>query len=44
MEYTVKISYLEIYNNSGYDLLDPDKEAKKLQDLKKVRSPWCSRC
>jgi hypothetical protein len=32
----VKISYMEIYNNAGYDLLDPDHESKKLEDLRKV--------
>lgn len=34
--YTVKISYLEIYNEDGYDLLDPRHEAAKLEDLPKV--------
>ena len=32
-EYTTHISYLEIYNESGYDLLDPKHEAAKLEDL-----------
>ncbi|KAM4042914.1 kinesin-like protein KIF6 isoform 1-T1 [Anomaloglossus baeobatrachus] len=31
--YTVHISYLEIYNECGYDLLDPKHEASKLEDL-----------
>ena len=31
--YTLHISYLEIYNESGYDLLDPKHEAAKLEDL-----------
>lgn len=33
--YTVKISYLEIYNDSGYDLLDRD-DVFDLASLKKV--------
>ncbi|XP_075704020.1 kinesin-like protein KIF6 [Rhinoderma darwinii] len=34
--YTAHISYLEIYNECGYDLLDPRHEASKLEDLPKV--------
>lgn len=34
----VRISYLEIYNDHGYDLLDPNHETKKLEDLPKVRA------
>ncbi|XP_053407299.1 kinesin-like protein KIF6 [Mercenaria mercenaria] len=34
--FTAHISYLEIYNDSGYDLLDPKHEAAKLEDLPKV--------
>ena len=34
--YTVHISYVEIYNDQGYDLLDPDHETKALEDLPKV--------
>ncbi|XP_076801404.1 kinesin-like protein KIF6 [Clavelina lepadiformis] len=34
--YTTEVSYLEIYNESGYDLLDPRHEATKLEDLPKV--------
>ncbi|XP_040203793.1 kinesin-like protein KIF6 [Rana temporaria] len=34
--YTLHISYLEIYNECGYDLLDPRHEASKLEDLPKV--------
>ena len=37
MHFEIRISYLEIYNNSGYDLLDPNHETKKLEDLPKVR-------
>ncbi|XP_041351930.1 kinesin-like protein KIF6 [Gigantopelta aegis] len=36
LAFTVHISYLEIYNESGYDLLDPKHEAAKLEDLPKV--------
>ena len=35
-EYEVRISYLEIYNEAGYDLLDPSHETKGLEDLPKV--------
>lgn len=35
MQYKVYISYLEIYNEQGYDLLDPT-ESKALEDLPKV--------
>ncbi|KAK2187568.1 hypothetical protein NP493_161g00027 [Ridgeia piscesae] len=34
--FSTYISYLEIYNESGYDLLDPKHEAAKLEDLPKV--------
>ncbi|KAF6719439.1 Kinesin-like protein KIF6, partial [Oryzias melastigma] len=34
--YTTHISYLEIYNEVGYDLLDPRHEASRLEDLPKV--------
>ncbi|XP_063146073.1 kinesin-like protein KIF6 [Candoia aspera] len=34
--YTTHISYLEIYNECGYDLLDPRHEASNLEDLPKV--------
>uniref|UniRef100_A0A803T2F4 Kinesin-like protein n=1 Tax=Anolis carolinensis TaxID=28377 RepID=A0A803T2F4_ANOCA len=36
MVYTIHISYLEIYNECGYDLLDPRHEASKLEDLPRV--------
>ncbi|XP_062829642.1 kinesin-like protein KIF6 isoform X3 [Anolis carolinensis] len=36
MVYTIHISYLEIYNDCGYDLLDPRHEASKLEDLPRV--------
>ena len=31
--YEFAISYLEIYNEIGYDLLDNTREAKRLEDL-----------
>nr|XP_046268923.1 kinesin-like protein KIF6 isoform X2 [Scatophagus argus] len=34
--YTTHISYLEIYNEMGYDLLDSRHEASRLEDLPKV--------
>lgn len=37
MQYKVYVSYLEIYNEQGYDLLDPSKETKRLEDLPKVK-------
>lgn len=33
---TVRVSYLEIYNLNGYDLLDPSHDSKALEDLPKV--------
>ncbi|KAG1944180.1 kinesin-like protein KIF9 [Pimephales promelas] len=33
MVYTTHISYLEIYNEAGYDLLNPQHEASRLEDL-----------
>ncbi|KAI8924527.1 P-loop containing nucleoside triphosphate hydrolase protein [Entophlyctis helioformis] len=36
IQYTFHISYLEIYNEVGYDLLDNSRDAKKLEDLPKV--------
>lgn len=30
------MSYLEIYNDTAYDLLDPDREVKDIDDLPKV--------
>ena len=34
--YTVSISYLEIYNETGYDLLNPVRESSALEDLPRV--------
>ncbi len=41
--YTVHISYVEIYNDQGYDLLDPDHETKVgLNSLHpELKSAWC---
>ncbi|XP_039992325.1 kinesin-like protein KIF6 isoform X2 [Xiphias gladius] len=36
MVYTTQISYLEIYNEMGYDLLDSRHEASQLEDLPRV--------
>jgi kinesin family protein 6/9 len=36
LQSTVRVSYLEIYNLAGYDLLDPSHESKALEDLPKV--------
>ncbi|XP_073392239.1 uncharacterized protein [Physcomitrium patens] len=34
--YTLHFSYMEVYNETGYDLLNPDHETKALEDLPKV--------
>ncbi|XP_068607936.1 kinesin-like protein KIF6 [Brachionichthys hirsutus] len=34
--YSTHVSYLEVYNETGYDLLDPRSEASRLEDLPKV--------
>lgn len=34
--YTTHISYLEVYNEMGYDLLDSRHEASRLEDLPSV--------
>jgi kinesin family protein 6/9 len=36
-KYKLNISYLEIYNNNGYDLLSEDHATKNLEDLPKVK-------
>lgn len=36
MVYTTHISYLEIYNEVGYDLLDRQHEASNMEDLPSV--------
>ena len=35
-DFNIHISYLEIYNNDGYDLLSEDHSSKQLSDLPKV--------
>lgn len=35
-KFAAYISYLEIYNEVGYDLLDPSHETKELEELPKV--------
>lgn len=32
-QFSVYVSYLEIYNEAGYDLLDPSHETKALEEL-----------
>lgn len=32
-QFSAHVSYLEIYNGQGYDLLDPSHETKSLEDL-----------
>ncbi|EFJ06488.1 hypothetical protein SELMODRAFT_135318 [Selaginella moellendorffii] len=34
--FSIHFSYMEIYNETGYDLLNPDHETKSLEDLPKV--------
>uniref|UniRef100_A0A3P8RYF3 Kinesin family member 6 n=1 Tax=Amphiprion percula TaxID=161767 RepID=A0A3P8RYF3_AMPPE len=41
MVYTTNISYLEIYNEVGYDLLDSRHEASRLEDLPSVFPFFC---
>ncbi|CAM9857781.1 unnamed protein product [Chrysoparadoxa australica] len=36
VQYTCHVSYLEIYNNQGQDLLDPAHETQKQEDIKQV--------
>ena len=36
VQYKLYISYLELYNEAGYDLLDPSHETKALENLPKV--------
>ncbi|CAM9988383.1 unnamed protein product, partial [Phaeothamnion confervicola] len=35
-QYTCHVSYLEIYNEQGYDLLDPSHDTQRIEDLPKV--------
>jgi len=36
VQFKAFISYLELYNEAGYDLLDPSHETKALEELPKV--------
>jgi kinesin family protein 6/9 len=36
VQYTAYISYLELYNEQGYDLLDPSHDTKALEELPRV--------
>ena len=31
--YSISVSYLEIYNETGYDLLDGERDFKRLEDM-----------
>jgi len=37
LQFKAYVSYLELYNEVGYDLLDPSHETKALEDLPKVK-------
>ena len=41
--FSIYISYLEIYNEAGYDLLDPSQDTKALEELPCVACP-VARC
>jgi kinesin family protein 6/9 len=36
MIYTVRISYIEVYKNNGYDLLDPGHSPQNIENLPKI--------
>ena len=36
--YSVHVSYMEIYNEAGFDLLEPGREVRALEDLPRVRA------
>lgn len=36
VQFKAYISYLELYNEQGYDLLDPSHETKSIEDLPRV--------
>lgn len=36
--FSVQVSYLEIYNEAGYDLLDPGREISDMEDLPRVHA------
>ena len=35
-EFTTQVSYLEIYNENGFDLLNPGREVARMEDLPRV--------
>jgi kinesin family member 6/9 len=37
VQFKAYVSYLELYNEQGYDLLDPSHDTKALEDLPKVK-------
>uniref|UniRef100_A0A7S3K768 Kinesin-like protein n=1 Tax=Aureoumbra lagunensis TaxID=44058 RepID=A0A7S3K768_9STRA len=37
MKWTAHVSYMEIYNEQGYDLLDPSHDTKNVTDLPRVK-------
>ena len=56
VRHTVRISYMEIYNENAYDLLDSAQETKALEELpcvwgrggraaaRRCQAPFCPRC
>ena len=38
-EFSTQVSYLEVYNENGYDLLDPRNDIRQMEDLPKVLLP-----
>ncbi len=46
VQFVIRVSYMEIYNEVAYDLLDQAQETKALEDLPcvlaRVRAPACS--
>jgi hypothetical protein len=36
--YSVHVSYMEIYNEAGFDLLEPGRQVRALEDLPRVRA------
>ena len=35
--FVVRVSYIEIYNDTGYDLLDPERETRGIEDIRKLQ-------
>lgn len=38
MTWQVEVSYMEIFNESGYDLLDPKRAIRHVEDLRRVQA------